>query len=191
VPDGAQLAFTSENAVAVAAPQLGGTGRRAWCVGDRTAAAARAAGFDAVSAGGDAAALAALIARSAPAGEVLHLSGRHQRGDLVARLASAGRAARRLAVYDQAARPLSTAARAALAGAAPVLAPLFSPRSAALFSDAVADGARAPLLVAALSPAVAAAWAGPAHARLEVAERPDAEALLAAMGRLVARRSGA
>jgi len=191
VPEGAELAFTSENGVAVAAPHLGGTGRRAWCVGDRTAAAARAAGFAAASAGGDAAALAALIGRARPAGEIVHLSGRHQRGDLVARLARAGLRARRVVVYDQVARPLPQPARAALAGGAPVLVPLFSPRSAALLSDAVAPGVRAPLLVAALSPAVAAAWDGPGQGALAVAERPEAEALLAAMGRLLARRSGA
>ena len=191
VPDGAELAFTSENAVAVAAPRLGGTGRRAWCVGDRTAEAARAAGFDAMSAGGDAAALAALIARSGPAGDILHLSGRHQRGDLAAQLAQAGLTARRLPVYDQAARPLPKPARAALDGPAPVLVPLFSPRSAALLSQEIARGARAPLLVAALSPAVASAWTGPGPESLEVAERPDADALLAALARLVTRRAGA
>jgi uroporphyrinogen-III synthase len=191
VPEEAELAFTSENAVAVAAPRLGATGRRAWCVGDRTAAAARAAGFDAVSAGGDAAALAALIARAGPSGEILHLSGRHQRGDLAAQLAQAGLSARRVPVYDQAARPLSAPARAALEGPAPVLVPLFSPRSAALLSQQMAPGARAPLLVAALSPAVASAWTGPEPESLEVAERPDADALLAALAQLVTGRAGA
>lgn len=194
VTDAAELAFTSENGVAVAAPRLGGTGRRAWCVGDRTAEAARAAGFEAVSAGGDggdAAALAALIGRARPAREILHLSGRHQRGDLAARLAGAGLPARRVPVYDQAARPLSEAARAALGGTSPVIAPLFSPRSAALLSEAVADGTRAPLLVAVLSPAVVSAWTGPAPGALEVADRPDAAALLAAMERLMRRRTSA
>jgi uroporphyrinogen-III synthase len=72
-----------------------------------------------------------------------------------------------------------------------VIAPLFSPRSAALLSGSALQGVRAPLLVAALSPAVAEAWSGPAPAALEVADRPEAAALLAAMERLMTRRSSA
>lgn len=189
VPPWAELAFTSENAVTVAAPHLP-AGRRAWCVGDRTADAARAAGLDAVSAGGDAAALAALLARDPPGGEILHLSGAHQRGDLVERLAAAGLPARRVAIYDQVPAPLGSAARRALGGRRPVLLPLFSPRSAALAGEQAA-GAAAPLLLAALSPAVASAWTGPEARAAITAERPDAGALAAAVSRLIAGVPGA
>ncbi len=190
LPDGAALAFTSENAVALAATQRDPGGRRAWCVGARTAEAARAAGYDAVTAGGDAGALAALLFAQPPAGEIVHLSGAHQRGDLAERLSEAGLPARRVVIYDQVPRPLSPAAGKALKGPRPVLVPLFSPRSAALVSSGAA-AARAPLLVAALSPAVAEAWKGPAPRGVAIAERPEAGALIAAIARLLAATPGA
>ena len=189
IPHTASVAFTSENAVAIAEGRLA-PGRRAYCVGDRTAEAARQAGFDAISAGGDADDLAALLAAQPPAGEVVHLSGAHQRGDLAERLAAAGLAARRETVYDQAPAPLSRAARGALAGPRPVLLPLFSPRSAVLAS-AEAQVARAPLLLAALSPTVAAAWTGPEPAATATAAHPDAQALVGTIVRLVAAVQGA
>jgi len=189
LPPEAALAFTSENAAALAAP-FAAPGRRAYCVGDRTAEAARAAGFEAVSAGGDAAALAARLAADPPGASIVHLAGAHQRGDLVERLRAAGLPAERVTVYDQAARPLSAEARAALAGRSFVLLPLFSPRSAALAS-AEAAGATAPLLLACLSPAIRADWAGPPPAAETVASGPDATALTAAIARLLAAAPGA
>jgi uroporphyrinogen-III synthase len=190
VPDRAALAFTSENAVAIAAASMPPAGRVAYCVGDRTAAAAREAGFDAVSAEGDAVALADLIVTRPPGAEIVHLGGAHQRGDLVERLAGAGLPARRLAIYDQAPAELDAAARSALAGECAVIVPLFSPRSAELLSGQ-ACGARAPLYIAALSPAVATAWSGPAPVALAVADHPQASALVAATGRLLAAAPGA
>lgn len=190
IPANATLAFTSENGVAAAAALAAG-GRPAWCVGARTAQAARAAGFTARSADGDAAALAAAIAADPPRGPVLHLAGRHQRGDLVERLRSAGVEAARRVVYDQVAQPIGGTARAALEGRRPVLAPLFSPRSAALLSADPALPAPSRLHLACLGPAVATAWRTAPPAAVETAARPDADAMLAAMGRLLAQPQGA
>ena len=115
--DGVQgLVFTSVHGVAAFAARQLATALPAWCVGAATAAAARAAGFAAVSADGDAAALARLVAEvwRPGAGDVLHLRGAHAAGDLVGAPAggrSPGPRPRRL-------RPAGAAAAAGGAGAA-------------------------------------------------------------------------
>lgn len=172
------LILTSETGVEAAA-RLREAGRTlpitAWCVGDRTAKVAEAAGFRAISAQGDAEALLALILASNDPGPFLHLRGREARGDIAPRLAAQGRPAHAAIVYAQEPLPLSSQAQAALSGLSPVLVPLFSPRSAALFA---AQGPfTAPLWIAAISPATARATAPLAPARLLVADHPDAAAM--------------
>jgi uroporphyrinogen-III synthase len=176
----AGIVFTSENAVAA----LGPAPRRmaAWCVGARTAEAAAAAGYDAEAAGGDADALVGLILGRNVRGPLLFARGAESRGDVANRLRAAGIACDEAVVYDQRAAPLSAEAVALLGGSAPVLLPLFSPASARRLSAALAGcGVRAPLGVAAMSPAVAEVWTGPAPARSAVAERPDAAGMIAAL----------
>jgi uroporphyrinogen-III synthase len=176
------VVFTSENAVAAAQPLCPFLPPRAYAVGDRTAAAARAAGFHTQSAQGDAAALVALLTAADP-GPVLHLHGAETRGEVVPRLQAAGLQAAGAIVYVQEPQALSGQALAWLADARPVIAPLFSPRTASLFSAAAAE-ARAPLWLASLSPAVDSAAACPAEHR-RIAARPDAASLLAELSILV------
>jgi uroporphyrinogen-III synthase len=182
LPDGPfdAVIFTSETAVE-AASALAGLPARAFAVGDRTAAVARAAGYATRSAGGDAEALVGLVIRDRP-GRVLHLRGQETRGDVVARLRQAGVPAAEAVVYDQRPQPLSPAARAWLEGEAPVIAPLFSPRTAALLSQAAI---RAPLWIVALSPAVQDAAVMPATRRM-TASRPDSGAMVQAVAALIA-----
>jgi uroporphyrinogen-III synthase len=181
VPDlaaGDAVIFTSANGASRAGQ---GNGRRAWCVGERTAAAAREAGYDACVAGRTADELVARLRAVRPAGRLVHLHGAHTRGDVVARLAADGLQVDGVAIYDQVAVPPDAAFHAALA-AAPVIAPLFSPRSAMLFAEAAgqATDARPPsgLRPVALSTAVRdslpAAW----HGATTVCDRPDATAML-------------
>ncbi|MFB2594321.1 uroporphyrinogen-III synthase [Paracoccus sp. p4-l81] len=180
-----QVIFSSENGVAGLAALMPSGGRRAWCVGDRTAQAARAAGYDAVAAQGDAPSLRALIGAAAPRGRLVHARGRHIVAPLADQLTAGGLPCDQITVYDQVDLPLSGAARDLLAGAVPVLVALFSPRSARLFA-AAAGGARAPLWVAAISAAVGQAAAPLAPARLAIAARPDADAMAAAIADLIA-----
>lgn len=184
--DYACLILTSETGVeaAVRLREAGRTlPRRAICVGDRTAAVARAAGFDAQSAQGDAEAVIALILAGDDLGPFLHLRGKEARGDIAPRLAAKGRAALAAVVYDQREAPLSDEARSLLAGDQPVLVPLFSPRSADLL---VAQGPfAAPLLVVALSPAVAVRAEALGAVRMLVAERPDSAAMMEAIAALI------
>ncbi|WP_207103075.1 uroporphyrinogen-III synthase, partial [Paracoccus shandongensis] len=134
--DAPGLVFTSAHAVGAAGP---GRGRLALCVGGHTAQAARKAGFAVQVGNGFAESLLPLI-RDAGV-PLVHPHGRH----LARELPVPG-----MVVYDQKALPLGDEARAVLAGDAPVVLPLFSPRSARLVAEA-ARGARAPLWPVAIS----------------------------------------
>ena len=152
------MVFTSETGVAGFRRVSADTGLPAWCVGDRTAAAAREAGFETRSAAGDLAALVAAIRRAGVTGPFLYARGQETAGNLANALKEFNITVDEIVVYEQQARPLTPEAVALLADDKPVLVPLFSPRTAALFcAEPPVQRCRAPLLLAALSPAVAAA----------------------------------
>lgn len=174
------LAFTSENAVTVFARHQDGRAWPAYCVGDRTAQAALKLGFEAIAGPGTATGLVDVIATAPPPGAVLHPCGAHLAADLAGALAARGVSARAMVVYDQVARPLNRAARAALAGPGPILIPVFSPRTARLLAPEL-QAATADLRLAAISPAVAEALGVQSGARMEVARTPRAEAVLDAL----------
>ena len=152
----------------------------AYCVGDRTAQVAREAGFRVQSAQGDAEALLALILREKPQA-LIHLRGREARGDLAQRLSAAGVFTQERVVYAQDAQPLSDEAVAVLSGKAPVLVPLFSPRSAEILGAAWQGlTTHAPLVVVAISQAVAEAAAF-CPTKPVLAAHPDAPSMLDAV----------
>ncbi|MDJ0627853.1 MAG: uroporphyrinogen-III synthase [Rhodobacter sp.] len=184
----AGVVLTSENGVGALAGLVLPKGSVAYCVGDRTAAAAEAAGVPAISAGGAVPDLVRLIRDAPPRGPLLYLRGTEVRGDLAGALAGAGVELRSAVAYEQVPCALTAEARALLDGTAPVVAPLFSPRSAALLGEA-ARGAAAPLRLAVLSPAVADAWTGPEPEILMVAQRPDASALMRTLASIYTRKS--
>ena len=183
LPDGdfGAVILTSETG-AQAAARLPGVPHRAWCVGDRTAAAARALGFDASSAAGDADTLVTAIVAAGESGPLLHLRGRDSRGDVAARLTAQAVPTAEVIVYAQEAQPLTDAARAVLAGHGPVIVPLFSPRTAQIFA---ATRPAAALYIAALSPAVAAGLGDLPCRMLRCAAKPEAAALLQALVPLI------
>lgn len=175
------VVFTSETGVASAIPYRASLPRLAFAVGDRTTEAARGAGFDARSASGDADALVALLAHLR-LGRLIHLHGEDTRGDVAGRLTAAGIETHAAVTYRQVAQPLTDLARSMLADTAPVVLPVFSPRTARLLSAAVRDAA-APLWLASLSAAVEAAAELRADRRVQC-QTPDAEGMLAAIERL-------
>lgn len=179
------LVFTSAAGVEGLARLVPGLRLPAFCVGAATARAAAAAGHAAEVAGPDAAALVAALAARRPPGPLVHARGAETRGDVAARLVAAGVPVEEAVVYDQVPRPLTDAARTALAGGAPVIAPLFSPRSARLLAAAAADAA-APILLAAISPVALAAAGGLAARKALVADSPDAESLSLCVDTLLA-----
>jgi uroporphyrinogen-III synthase len=182
------LLFTSANGVEQFAARTPDRSLPAWCVGDMTAAAARRAGFTALSADGDVAALATLVAAAhrPNSGAFLHVRGAHAAGDLTGLLAAAGVPARAAAIYDQTPQPLTAEARALLAAGGVHVIPLFSPRTARLLA-AAGRGAGWDLsrtAVVALSPAADAAFAGPEPALRRVAAAPTRDGMLAALAAL-------
>lgn len=184
LPTGARgVIFTSPTGVAAFARLTLDRTLPAWCVGTRTAEVARDAGFLAEALGGNAVGLcAALIARRPPA-PLIHARGVDVTGDIAQRLGAAGLLTVEVVVYAQVFQPLTVAAEVALRGVGPVVAPLFSPRSARLMVDAAAQ-ATAPIWVVAMSRAVADAAAPLSPARMVVADAPTAAAMLDAIGGL-------
>lgn len=181
----AGVIFTSPQGVASAAAYRAQLPDLAWCVGARTAREAQAAGYQARSADGDAVALIAAIRADPPPGPLLHLQGEDTRGDVAGQLSRAGIPTARAVVYRQAPQPLTAEAAELLSRPGVVLVPLFSPRSALLFLKALPTPTGADLRLAAISPA-AAEVLSPLGLPVAVARRPDAEAMVEAVGSLIA-----
>lgn len=170
-------------------PGLGGLA--VFAVGDRTAMAAREAGFAQVeSAAGEATALAALVAGRLPADAarlpLLLPVGRGQGATLVAALAARGLAVQRVEVYaQQAVAAFDPAVAAALQEAHVAAALFFSGESARLFAD-LCPAALRPVLghvrALAISSTAAAPLAGLPWRSREIARHPDAASLLALLG---------
>lgn len=174
--------FTSETGV-LSARQSRHQGadlpRTAFCVGDRTAEVAAECGFDPVSANGDAQDLLALLLGNRIFAPFLHLRGKESRGEIVGQLQGHDLAATELITYEQIPRDLSPDALKVLETDSPVLVPLFSPKTAHQWSEAIRlRPIRAELIHFALSPAVAAELsAGSVH----IADRPSQANLLDVM----------
>jgi uroporphyrinogen-III synthase len=167
--------LTSANAVRCGLPL---TGKRVFCVGASTAAAAREAGAEIATVAQDA---DELVDRVTGPGPLLHLRGAHARGAVARRLTEAGTQTGEAIVYAQAACALTDAARRAIEGGEAAVLPLFSPRSARLVGATVRPG---PALHAiAMSPAVARAWTESTGGEAEICAAPTGDAML---GRIVA-----
>ncbi len=123
-------------------------GKRVYCVGARTAAAAQAAGAEVMEMSLDAARLSAEITDT----PLIYLRGEHVSVDLAARFQCDAHV-----VYEQRPAPLTPAAKHALAGEKPIILPLFSSRSARLAAKEVTQLGKKVQIIA-MSPAVAEAW---------------------------------
>lgn len=179
------IIFTSENAVAAFSRLSRDRHAVAWCVGPRTEAAARAAGFSTRRGPGDWTGLARLLIEAGRVRRVLHPRGVHAAGDLAGELGSAGIETVSIPIYDQKELLPTAEALRLIEAPRPVLLPLFSPRSARLATRAFA-AAKAPLRIAAISAAADAAASGlQATARI-IAARPDGDAMLDALAVLIA-----
>lgn len=180
--------FTSVNGARRAAHLDHPKGQRAYCVGDRTADAARIAGFDAVSARGAAPDLIAMILSDPATGPLVHLRGAAARGKIAENLCKAGRDVRSVVVYQQRPLPLSPLALDVLVNGRPVVAPLFSPKTAESLMKKAPSGAN--LQVIAMSEAVADMVRKLRPCRVCIAERPDLPAMVAAICAALGGNSG-
>ncbi|KQP65921.1 uroporphyrinogen-III synthase [Methylobacterium sp. Leaf112] len=194
LPDGAfaGLLLTSTNAVAAltAADRARFATLPVFAVGARTAALARRAGLGAVrEAGGDAAALSALVRATLPAGSaLLHVAGAEGKSEPAASLRAAGYAVTAAIAYAAVAEAtLPPAVAAALAAHPAALDAVlhYSRRSAEtaqlLARRADRSGAFGALKHYCLSSDVAAALAAAGLDAHFVAARPDEESLLAGL----------
>jgi len=170
------LIFTSANAVSQSAALGLPKTATAWCVGDKTGDAARAAGYTTKVAGGDGDALVDLLIREHPEGRLVHLHGAHVAGALVAELRDAGLWCEGVVVYDQPILPPSEQLLGALRGSAPLVVPLFSPRSARLLAET--GEICAPLTLISISAAAAEAANSIPNQRMIVADSLGRAALI-------------
>lgn len=174
--------FTSANGVAQAR-RLGITRSvKAWCVGSRTADAARALGFETIVGGGDVAQLFETLVEARPKGKIVHLAGQHTRGDIAGKLSAAGLDCQEITVYDQQVLPPTPELLSAMSGDKPVVIPLFSARSGLILSQMEW---RAPAHVIAISPFVADIALEWGADTLSTAERPDEFAMITATCRVL------
>lgn len=173
--------LTSQNGVAQAIQPL--KGLPAFCVGPQTTAAAIAAGFDAKNCGGGAEAVIATIIREHPDGPLLHLRGEHGRGKISDRLTEAGITTHQRISYRQIENTISDQAIEALLSGRIVVAPLFSPRSATLFIEALPEGATPWLAV--ISSNTADRLDAVLQRRMMLAKTPDAEGMLDAVAEVL------
>ena len=183
--------FTSRNAVR-AYVEMGGPDLPAICVGEATARAARDAGLNARALGGNADRLVAALIAEKPGQTMLHLRGEQSHGQVAQRLTDAGFQVGEAVIYRQLPQPLSDEATDALTGPDPLIVPLYSPAAARAFLSATSG--HAPLYIAAISPNVSrqidqTSGQKPDQnpvAHLEIADRPDAGAMHAALLRCLA-----
>lgn len=174
------LIFTSENGVRAFLQHQQASEMPAFCVGERTAKAARAAGFATQSANGSASDLITMINAADVSGPLLHVRGAHARGDIATGVTVQ---VDQVVAYQQSAQSLTDVAVLALRGDNEVILPLFSPRTAQIFCEQ-SDQITAPLHVIAMSAAVKDILSGSNLAKngsIFVAGSPDAPSMLQAI----------
>jgi uroporphyrinogen-III synthase len=185
--DGVQaLLFTSANGVNAFALKERRRDLPVFAVGERTAEAARAAGFGRIeSARGTVEELATLLKEKLDPrqGALFHATGSVAKGDLMASLAADGYEVWRGALYDAtAASALSGTTITALRDGRIDMVLLFSPRTAETFVDlarsAGVEGACVSMIALCLSPAVAQAAKAVRWREVRIASRPERSALI-------------
>ena len=178
--------FTSQNGVLAATRLHAGDGRRAYCVGSRTAAIAQANGFVAQDCGGRADLLVDWILQARDPGPFLRVRGRHSRGDVAGRLRSAGLQVTDVVLYEQLELPFPEDVRRRLLSGR-ILVPLFSPRSATLFQAAIPEAPDAELIC--ISGAAADAVRSVNYRDVHCLAEPTADAMLEEVSRRASGKS--
>ncbi|KIC38761.1 uroporphyrinogen-III synthase [Ruegeria sp. ANG-R] len=179
----AGLIFSSANGVNAAAILNVDRDLPAYCVGPATTDAARGAGWQAQMLGLTAEELVADLLKRAPESPLLHLRGEHSRGNVAEHLTNSGLTTREQPIYRQQLLPLTDEASLAAERDRPVIAPLFSPRTARQFADVWAG--TAPLWLAAISEATAEPLKNLPFERLKIAREPTPDKMRKTVKKLV------
>lgn len=173
------LVFSSRHAVEAFARRTDRRDIPAYAVGEATAQAGRDIGLSVTACGGDARQMLKRICDDGLRGPFLHIRGEHTTGNLAKDLNRAGLETVEAIVYRQRSLTLTADAKESLQKKAPVILPLFSPRSARLvLSGAVV---KAPLFVAAISENVANEVSPETVRKVIVAQEPTARAMVGAI----------
>ncbi|MFP7569324.1 uroporphyrinogen-III synthase [Marivita sp. S2033] len=170
------LIFTSSNALH-AFDALGGLPLKvpAIAVAEGTASALKAFGFQVDVAGGNADRLVHYVLDRGYPGPLLHLRGENAIGDIAQRLTEKGVPTYESVLYKQRLEPLEPAVKDALSQDRPVIAPVFSPRTAEQLgreSERISA-----IRFAAISQAVADALPVGSAARTQVAKTPNRDGM--------------
>lgn len=181
----AGVIFTSVNGVRAAPVPSQSREMPAYCVGTGTARVAQELGWRVDATGANADELVATLIGSQTQGPLVHLCGRHTRGKIAERLGSAGCQTRRQVVYDQKLMPIDDKILATLQESGPVIAPIFSPRTARQFVSQCREIRH--LHLVAMSSAVAEPLSAMAHLTLSVAKQPNAASMASVVEMLVHR----
>ncbi|WP_170468162.1 uroporphyrinogen-III synthase [Ruegeria arenilitoris] len=177
------LIFTSANSVNAAASLGVSRELPAYCVGPATTGTAKGAGWDAMMVGQTAEELVAYLLKHRPESPLMHLRGEHTRGNVAGRLTESGLTVQEQVVYQQRLLPVTSEAAAVVAGESPVIAPLFSPRTARQFAEIWTGPA--PLWLAAISEATAEPLYSLDYQRLKIANEPTPKKMRKAVKKLV------
>lgn len=179
------LIFTSANALD-AYRSLDGPDLQvpAITVGEATANAARKCGFDVDIAGGTAEHLVRHIVDRGYAGPLMHLRGEVAIGDVAQRLNDAGVEASEAVVYRQQLEPFTPGTREAVSQDRPVVAPVFSARTAGQLGREA--GGLTHIRFAAISRSVADALPNEAATRTQIAAKPNRDGMVDLVVEMVA-----
>lgn len=157
-------------------------------VGAATGKAARDFGFDVDVAGGTAEHLIAHVLERGYKGPLLHLRGEIAIGDIAQRLTAAGVATDDAVLYRQKPKPFTAPTRVALSQDRPVVAPIFSPRTAVQFGRE--SKGLANIGCAAISQAVADALPVANARRTQIASQPDRAGMVELVTNMIADAAG-
>ena len=171
------LIFTSVNGIEAFARESSRRDFACYCVGDRTAECDKSLGFSAISADGTVENLAALLVRRTLSGPCLHVHGRHVAQETARLFQSLGAEYRNVVLYDQHSITFTSEAKGLIKKGNPLIVPLFSPRSAALFAAQVSDMPLDHVVAICISQNVANELAGSNIGRVIVAVLPRADAV--------------
>ncbi len=172
LPEADLLVFTSVHGVEGHA-RLGGVKHPAFCVGETTASAVRALGYDVRAVAADSAVLETVL-QEHPKKRLLHARGAYVAG----KLAESNENLVEAIVYDQPARLLTQEAQEAFSGERAVVLPLFSPRSARELAKQI--DASAPLYAVFMSPSVKEQFGNVPLVQSRIAQTASGDAMLEA-----------
>ncbi|MCF2871518.1 uroporphyrinogen-III synthase [Octadecabacter sp. G9-8] len=181
IPDFEAAVFTSRAGVAFA-PK--GNGRVAYCVGDATADAARQAGYTAISAGGSAQDLCAVILARGALEKLVHIRGEVSIGDVSTVLTSGGLVCAEIVAYRKDVVPVDGSVLGILQSVEHLIFPVFSAETVSILIDWQFDFSGAHVVT--ISDSVGEAAVGMSPASITVSDHPNLQSMVAQTAGLIA-----